>query len=342
MRMNLVNRTWVAVYFFSIASMLAAPLIPTTPGTTWRYNMTQEVSAGLSVPDLKPDPDGKFRTGVMYRIEGTENIDGKELLKFEMHRAGVITNTDLLTVDEQGVLCWARINLDGELVKFSPPQPMIAIPLKRGASWNFEGQAGDLKVRQHYEVTGEEDVQVPAGKFHAFRIRSEQTSPSPMTIDRWFVAGTGIVKDVTTMRATNGDLLERISLELAEPPRSMGRPEVKPEAAPKQLSVSLVKERHGKASTIFSADTPQIYARWQGKRLRGGAKVRAVWIAENIGEDFPPDYKIDEASAIAESPTAHGEFTLSRPQNGWAPGDYRAEFYVNDVLVEALKLKIVK
>ncbi len=304
--------------------------------------MTQEVSAGLSVPDLKPDPDGKFRTGVMYRIEGTENIDGKELLKFEMHRAGMITNTDLLTVDEHGVLCWARINLDGELVKFSPPQPMIAIPLKRGASWNFEGQAGDLKVRQHYEVTGEEDVQVPAGKFHAFRIRSEQTSPSPMTIDRWFVAGTGIVKDVTTMRATNGDLLERISLELAEPPRSMGRPEVKPEAAPKQLSVSLVKERHGKASTIFSADTPQIYARWQGKRLREGAKVRAVWIAENIGEDFPPDYKIDEASAIAENPTAHGEFTLSRPQDGWAPGDYRAEFYVNDVLVEALKLKIVK
>jgi hypothetical protein len=324
------------------ASMFAAPIIPTAPGTAWRYNMTQEVDHGLSVPDVKPDPDGKIRTPVVYRIEGTEDLDGKELLKFEMHRAGVITNTDLLTVDERGVLCWARINLDGELVKFDPPQPMIAIPLKRGARWNFDGRAGDLKIHQDYEVIGEEDVQVPAGKFRAFRIHSEQTSPSPMTIDRWFAVGTGIVKDVTTMRATNGDLLERILLELAEPPKITDRPEVKPEAAPKKLSVSFAKEQFGKASTTFSSDTIQIYARWQGQRLRRGAKVRAVWIAENIGEDFPRDYKADEASAVAEIPTAHGAFTLSRPEDGWAIGDYRAEFYVDDVLVETVKLKIVK
>ena len=323
---------------------IAAPIIPTTPGMTWRYNMTQEVNAGLSVPDLKPDPDGKFRATVVYRMEGTENVDGNELLKFEMHRAGVITNTDLLSVDQRGVSCWARINLDGELVKFNPPQPMISMPLKRGASWNFDGQAGNLKVQQHYEVTGEEDVQVPAGKFHAFRIHSEQTLPSPMTFDRWFAVGTGIVKDVTTMRGANGDLLERISLELAEPPRVTDRPKVKPEAAPKKLSVSLAKDQFGQANTTFSSDTPQICARWQGQRLRKGAKVRAVWIAENveIGEDVPPDYKADEASAIAESPTAHGAFTLSRPEDGWAIGDYRAEFYVDDVLAETVKIKIVK
>src|SRR4029453_4691607 len=102
------------------ASMFATPIIPTAPGMAWRYNMTQEVDHGLSVPDVKPDPDGKIRAPVVYRIEGTENVDGKELLKFEMHRAGVITNTDLLAVDEHGVLCWARINLDGEFVKFTP------------------------------------------------------------------------------------------------------------------------------------------------------------------------------------------------------------------------------
>jgi hypothetical protein len=323
---------------------IAAPIIPTAPGMAWRYNLTQEMDHGLSVPDARPDPDGKIRAPVVYRIEGTENVDGKELLKFEMHRAGVITNIDLLTVDQRGVFCWARINLDGEFVKFNPPQPMISMPLKRGASWNFEGQAGDLKVQQRYEVTGEEDVQVPAGKFHAFRIHSEQTSPSPMTIDRWFAAGTGIVKDVTTMRAANGDLLERISLELAEPPRVTDRPEAKPETAPKKLSVSFAQDQFGKANTTFSSDTPQIYARWRGQRLRNGAKVRAVWIAENIdiGEEVPPDYKVDEASAIAESATAHGAFALSRPEDGWAIGDYRAEFYVDEVLVETVKIKIVK
>jgi hypothetical protein len=259
-----------------------------------------------------------------------------------MHRAGVITNTDLLTVDEHGIICWARINLDGEMIKFNPPQTMIGIPVKRGTSWNFEGQAGDMKVRQHYDVTGEENVAVPAGEFHALRIHGEQTLPSPMTIDRWFAPGTGIVKDVTTMRATNGDLLERISLELAERPKVVERPAVKSDAAPKRLSVSLAIARFAKPATTFSSDTPQIYARWKGHRLRKGATVRAVWIAEKIGDDAPADFKADEASTIAESPTAQGAFILSRPEDGWALGDYRAEFYVDDVLVQTVKLKIVQ
>ena len=331
-----------AVYFLGTATLLAAPLIPTAPGTSWRYNMTEEIGAGLDILNAKTDADGKIRARVLYRIEGTENVDGKDLLKFEMHRAGAITDTDLLTVDEHGITCWARINLDGELIKFNPPQTMIATPLKRGAAWNFDGQAGDLKVHQRYDVTGEENIEAPAGKFHTFHIHGEQSAPSQMTIDCWFVPRIGIVKEVTTMRAANGDLLQRISLELAERPKIENRSEVKSEAAPKRLSVSLAQERFGKPSTVFSSDTPQIYVRWQGQRLRKGARVKAVWIAENIGEDFPPDYKVDEASAVAESPTAHGAFTLTRPEDGWAVGDYRVEFYIDDVLVDTVKLKIVQ
>ena len=271
-----------------------------------------------------------------------EDVDGKELLKFEMHRAGSITNTDLVTVDEHGITCWARINLDGELIKFNPPQTMVAAPLKQGATWNFDGQAGDLKVHQQYTVTGEEDIEVPAGEFHTFRIRGEQSSPSQMTMDRWFAPGTGIVKDVTTMRGRDGDLLERISLELAGRPKIENRPEVKSEAASKRLSVTFANDQFGKPSTTFSSDTPQIYVRWQGQRLRKGGKVKAVWIAENIGEDFPQDYKVDEASATVESQNARGAFTLARPEDGWAVGDYRVEFYVDDVLVETAKIKIVE
>src|SRR6266568_4794415 len=335
----------IFVVVFSVVPLVCAiadPIIPTAPGLAWRYNMTEEVGKGLTVPDLKPDADGKIRLPVLYRIEGTENVDGKELLKFEMHRAGVITRSDLLTVDEHGIICWARITVDGEFVKFSPPQTMIAMPLKQGANWSFDGEVGDLKVHQKYEVIGEEDIEVPAGEFQAFRIRGEQTSPSPMTIDRWFATGTGIVKDVTTMRASNGDLLQRISLELAERPGITKRPEVKIDATPKELSVSFAKDQFAKPSTTFSSDAPQIYVRWRGHRLRKGAKVRVVWIAENIGDDAPPDYKVDEAVAIAESPAAHGAFTLSPPEDGWAPGNYRAEFYVDDLLVETVELQIVK
>jgi hypothetical protein len=219
---------------------------------------------------------------------------------------------------------------------------MVATPLKQGATWNFDGQADELKVHQRYNVTGEEDIEVPAGEFHAFHIRGEQSAPSRMTIDRWFAPGVGIVKDITTKRATDGDLLERISLELAERPKIENRPEVKSDATSKRLSVSFAKDQFGKASTTFSSDTPQIYVRWQGQRLRKGGKVKAVWIAEDIGEDFPQDYKVDEASAAVESQNAHGIFTLARPEAGWAMGDYRVELYVDDVLVDAVKLKIVQ
>src|SRR5215510_16223040 len=184
MRINLVRHLCVGLCCFGLSSIFAAPVIPTAPGTSWRYNMTEEIGKGLDVSNVKTDADGKIHLPVLYRVEGMEDVDGKELLKLEMHRAGTITNTDLLTIDEHGITCWARVNLDGQLIKFTPPQTMIAAPLQKGASWDFNGQAGELKVQQHYHVVGEEKIDVPAGKFQAFRIHGEQTMPNRMTIHR--------------------------------------------------------------------------------------------------------------------------------------------------------------
>ena len=165
MRINFVRKVFTAIWFFSAASAVAVPLVPTNPGTTWRYSMTEELGKGLTILNLRTHTDGKVRVPVLYRLEGIEDVDGKGLLKFEMHRAGSITNTDLVTVDEQGITCWARINLDGESIKFNPPQTMVAAPLKQGTTWNFDGQAGDLRVHQEYNVTGEEDIEVQQANF---------------------------------------------------------------------------------------------------------------------------------------------------------------------------------
>src|ERR1051325_11839330 len=128
METNMVRTVGVVLCCFGLNSLSAAPIIPIAPGTTWRYNMTEEIGKGLNVSTLKQDPDGKIHVSVLYRLEGTEELDGKNLLKFEMHRAGTVTNTDLLWIDEHGITCWARVNLDGELVRFSPPQTMVATP----------------------------------------------------------------------------------------------------------------------------------------------------------------------------------------------------------------------
>jgi hypothetical protein len=316
-----------------------AALIPTEEGMSWPYHMSQETGEGFGFSVLKPDKEGKIHTSVIYRLAGTQEVDGRTLLKFEMHREGVVTNTDLMTVDQSGINCWARLGLDGNMVKLDRPQTIVAAPLKPGGTWDFNGQAGGTEIHQHYRVMADEEVSVPAGKFRASHIHGEQTAPNPMTIDRWFVTGTGIVKDVTTMRTESGELMRRISLELTARPKLAQRPEVRP---PKLLTIGFSKDAVGALSDTFSADTLKICARWQGRGLRKQAKIRAVWIAEDIGDVAPADYTIDEATTEASAPDAHGVFTLARPEDGWAPGIYRVEFYVDGDLAEAAKLKINK
>ena len=327
---------------FPLAFVSAAPLIPTAAGTTWLYEMTQETGTDFTLSDAKVGPDGRVHALAAYRISGTQEVDGKNLLKFEMHRDGVITNTDLMTVDEHGIFCAARIDQYGDLTKLDPPQTMIAAPLKAGANWEFNGKLGDSSVHQHYDVVGEEDVDLPAGKFHAFHIHGEQTAPVRMTIDRWVVNGVGIVKDVTETKMPDGHVLRRISLELKEKPKIAPRPQVKSVQSAKKFSASVGKAPIGEATREFGSDTPKIYARWEGHNLGNQAKVRAVWIAENIGDIAPPNYKIDEASTTVNSRESHGIFTLARPDDGWSPGDYRVEFYVDLALVETVKLKILQ
>src|ERR1700682_3617846 len=103
--------------FAATAPIFAAPIIPTDNGMSWPYLMTEETGEGLRFADAKPDTDGKLRLPVVYRLDGTQNVDGKDLLKFEMHRAGAVTNIDLLAVNERGIFCFARVDRNGEITK---------------------------------------------------------------------------------------------------------------------------------------------------------------------------------------------------------------------------------
>lgn len=317
-------------------SIFAAPVIPIDDGMSWRYRLTEEAGEGFRIDGLPANQD-KIDMPAAYRRSGTREVDGQMLLAFEMHRTGSLTNTDLVKVDERGIVCFARIDANGGLTKLNPPQIVIP-PLVKGTTWDYNTEIAGAKVHQHCAIAGEEDVDLAVGKFHAFKIHSEQTEPSLTTEDRWFVSGVGIVKDVTETRTSDGDLIKRVTLELLERPKIAPRPEVNT----KKLSAVMGADAVGPSTTEFDQATEKIYARWRGNGLRKDSKIRCVWIAENVGEAAPPDYTIDEANASATAPDSHGVFTLSRPEDGWAPGQYRVEFYVDDALTETLKLKIDK
>jgi hypothetical protein len=317
----------------------AAELVPFAEGTTWIYEMIQERSESANLDLTEPNPKDRFT--VTYRMAGTQKVEGKDLLKLEMYRDDALANTDLITVDDRGIICSARTDEKSALVKLTPPQTMLAIPLKTGMEWNFDGQIGETKVRQHYQVAGEEDVDVPAGKFHAWRIHCEQTSPSAASIDRWFVPGTGFIKVVTTINGPSGLLLQKTSLDLKEMPKVQVQSETKSAIDSGKLTVGLSKEPAGDFMTAFGSNAPAIYARWEGHDLRAQATIRAVLIAENVA-NVTTGYEMDEDSAVAPSSNSRGTLTLDRPEEGWAPGDYRVDFYVDDAPAGTVKLKITK
>ncbi len=273
---------------------------------------------------------------IQYRIEGTQQFGGKELLRLKTFAGDMVTKTELIAVDQTGIHSFAHTGRDGAMIGSVTPQIILPAKLKKGASWDCVDEIADVRIKQHFTITDVEKVSVPAGDYKAFRLHCEESAPMSVTIDRWFVDGVGFVKEIATLRSPMGDLLHRRTLELAKLPTAATKADV----IVKKLVVGVSSQAVGDFGTEFSNATQNLYARWEGHDLRHGAKVRAVWIAEDVGDIAPPNYKIDEASATATSSDAHGLFTLSRPDDGWAPGNYRVEFYLDEALVETVKIKI--
>jgi hypothetical protein len=298
--------------------------------------MTQTRASADADLAAKPERE-KFQ--VSYRLAGTEVLDNVAYQKLEMYRGETRASTDFIRDEGTGIVCSARRDATGVLQKFDPPQKLVVTPLKVGTKWSFDGQIGQTNASQRYELIGEEQVQVPAGKFAAWRIHCDQTAPTKATIDRWFVPGTGFIKIRTEIKSSFGNKLQETLLELKEAPTVVTGSHTEAEQTTENLTVSISKAARGDSANEFGAASPAIYARWQGHNLPANAKVHAAFIAENV-TDVAADYEIDDAEAAAPSPNSYGVFTLSKPESGWTPGAYRVEFSVNDEPAGVVKFKI--
>ena len=92
--------------------------------------------------------------------------------------------------------------------------------------------------------------------------------------------------------------------------------------------------------TTFPPDTPKVFATFKSKGAQKGDKVRALWIAEDVGEAAPPNSKVFETTGDLDSDTDTGMFSISQPKNGWPPGKYRVEIYANDKLAATVNYRI--
>ena len=297
---------------------------PTTAGTVWQYALTREPSSATA--------------SITRKVLPPQKIDDQDFIPVETATDGVLESTELLKTEGEAVLATSRSSA-GKLTSFDPAVTVVPAKFEVGSSCDSDGEIAALNVVMPLKVIGEEEVRVPAGSFRAWRIHGENRGTISTVADRWFVRGIGSVKESVTERSPTGELLARNTLELISLPTT-DNGESAPPGAKKLLEASVSTSTDGDPLTTISADALQIVARWRVHDVANKTKIRAVWIAEDTGEVAPPDYKVDEATNIATAPDAVGTFTLSRPEDGWAAGKYRVEFYVGNVLAETLKLTI--
>ncbi|HVF70415.1 MAG TPA: hypothetical protein VM940_02295 [Chthoniobacterales bacterium] len=347
------------LFFLAAVTARAEEFLPTAEGTTWEYSSTEEFGGPAAAP---------AGTATAVVRAGRQTHEGREFLKLETFVEENLIRTELVTVDQKGVLCHFRAGKDGRLARLDPPQILLPAELKAGASWESDGEVAGMEIHQRFSVAAEEVVRVPAGSFRALRVRCEDSSVMSVTLDRWYFAGVGLIKETTVVRGPTGGLLQRSTLELrkrpevvvkpqavptpspvlalptASPTAPMRGPEIEtdPEQAGKKLIVEVSTDPAGGSKTEFRSDVENIYVRWHGRGLPVGARVRVAWIAEDVGDLVEPNFIVDETESVAPAPDSSARFTLGRPPDGWAEGKYRVEFYVNDELEETIHVTIVK
>jgi hypothetical protein len=335
----------VVVAVCALSQVRAAEIFPTAQGTAWNYAMTQEFGEGVhpgAEMNGKVDANGRLHLPITIYAAGPKEIDGVTAQTFETHRQGKVQLTEYFKVDDDAVTAIARAGEDGEIMKAVPPQKVLPLRPRVGEKWTWKGKIGDIEARQTYEILAKENVTVPAGKFDAFHLRVTQSGLPAVTEDRWFVPEIGYVKILSAMKRPDGNLLQRILLELSEGPKKGDRPAAAASSTheTKLLHAAIAPDQLAKPNDEISADVPKVYARWQGENLKKGDTIRGVWIAEDVGNVAPKNFKIAEASTRADGPRAFGTFTFSKPTKGWPLGKYRIEIYDGDRLAETVKFTV--
>ena len=91
---------------------------------------------------------------------------------------------------------------------------------------------------------------------------------------------------------------------------------------------------------MFPEDVPAVHAFFKTNGTKNGDVLRAVWIAEDVGQAAAQETKIDEASVTGDKDNFAGSFSLSKPNKGWPVGEYRVEIYFGKELVKTANFEI--
>lgn len=159
-----------------------ADYFPLRVGDSWTYHSTMG-STEYSQKVLKEEKqtDGTVR----YLVE---KVAGAKVETFYSKAGGwVLMNAERYPEHE-------ALKID-----YEPAKQVLKNPLTPGAKWDWKGKDITLTdVEEENEVTGPEDITVPAGKFRGMKVVTRIVGAStPMIRTNWYADGVGLVKSTT-------------------------------------------------------------------------------------------------------------------------------------------------
>jgi len=148
---------------------------PLKEGNKWYYRMEA----------------GEKTFQVVTQLTKVENSSVKGMFRLEMSIDGKVLGSEDLTVDKTGVLRHAFND-----TQFPTPVTVVRFPVKEGDTWEQTVAAGGDEMKLKGKVIGEEEIEVPAGKFKALRVQIEASGEQSetLTVTYWFARNAGIVK----------------------------------------------------------------------------------------------------------------------------------------------------
>jgi hypothetical protein len=157
---------------FAEEKMAETPYYPTAVGTTWHYK-TGDGSKFV----MKVVIHEKLEKVPVARIE-LQN-DAKKEQAFE-----------LISVTKDGVF---RYSFSGTIP--DKPIQVLKLPLKAGDKWTVDAKALTDTIKGTFTVGPEKDIEVPAGKFKAFPVTSEDLDASGLKASStcYYAAGKGLI-----------------------------------------------------------------------------------------------------------------------------------------------------
>ena len=181
--------TITLMIFFLALSVVAqksespvADYFPLRVGDSWTYHSTSGTTEySQKVLSEKKETDGTVRFLV-------EKSAGAKVETFFSKAGGWVLMHSERYAEHEALV-----------THYEPAKQYLKNPLTAGTKWEWKGKDITLTdLEEVNEVSGPEDVTVPAGKFRAMKVVTKITgTSSPMTRTNWYADGVGLVKSTT-------------------------------------------------------------------------------------------------------------------------------------------------